>query len=206
MILYLSKKKKCYLLFFLLQLLPYTICSLDSLVLTDSQGIYQVATYFEYLEDPGNKLSITEISSKEWENKFIKNNKTSPNFGYSKSSYWVKFKIKNDSSTQKKWLLKMEYTWFKKIEFYQSDNNGKFLVKNSSYKTPQELRDVRHRKIIFTFILNTNEEKTYYMKFSSLDSFLLSMTIYSYDNFLNEDHGNQLFYGIFFGIIIIFTM
>ena len=51
-------------------------------ILNDEQDIYPLGLYLEILEDPTGKLTIEEIASSEFEEKFILSNEKVPNFGH----------------------------------------------------------------------------------------------------------------------------
>ena len=66
-------------------------------ILNDDQDVYPLGLYLEILEDPSGKLTIEEITSPEFENRFVPSLNEVPNFGHTNSAYWVRFRIKNET-------------------------------------------------------------------------------------------------------------
>ena len=57
-----------------------------------------VETLFQILEDEEKKWSIQDVTSPELAGNFVKSKQEIPNFGYTNSAYWVRFKLKNDAA------------------------------------------------------------------------------------------------------------
>jgi hypothetical protein len=53
-----------------------------TVILNDEQDVYPLGFYLEILEDPSGKLTIEEITSPEFENKFVPGKNEVPNFGH----------------------------------------------------------------------------------------------------------------------------
>ena len=71
------------------------------LVVTDKKSFYEVGLHLDILEDKTSKMTIHEV--KESKN-FKKNKKKVAHFGFSKSAFWARFKIKNQSKNGL-WIL-----------------------------------------------------------------------------------------------------
>ena len=66
--------------------------TLESVMVTDSKGEYPLGLYLEILEDKEKKWSIQDVTSPEFAGEFVRNKLEIPNFGYTNSAYWVRFK------------------------------------------------------------------------------------------------------------------
>jgi hypothetical protein len=66
------------------------------LILNDEQGEYKLGRYLQILEDPAGNLTIQEVSSPSYSEKFTASAEETPTFGYSSSTYWVRFHLKNE--------------------------------------------------------------------------------------------------------------
>src|SRR5688572_2130776 len=62
--------------------------------LDPSTDKYPISCCVEFLEDPSNALTFNDVSSSSYNDKFKKST-GSLNFGYSSSSYWMRFQIQN---------------------------------------------------------------------------------------------------------------
>lgn len=69
---------------------------MDPIVLTKDTIEYPMGMYLEILEDQNRILTIDDIQKEEFENRWIKSDRQVPSFGFTKSIYWVRLKIKSD--------------------------------------------------------------------------------------------------------------
>ncbi|MCK4701249.1 MAG: hypothetical protein KAT38_12965, partial [Bacteroidales bacterium] len=53
-----------------------------TVILNDDQDVYPLGLFLEILEDPSGKLTIEEITSHKFENKFVPSQNEVPNFGH----------------------------------------------------------------------------------------------------------------------------
>ncbi|MCK4700497.1 MAG: hypothetical protein KAT38_09190, partial [Bacteroidales bacterium] len=78
-----------------------------TVILNNNRDVYPIGLFLEILEDPSGKLTIEEVASPEFEEKFILSNEKVPNFGHTNSAYWVRFRIINETGQSENWRLKM---------------------------------------------------------------------------------------------------
>jgi hypothetical protein len=81
-----------------------------------------------YTKDKTHQETIETIKTKISE--FKKSDKEIPNFGYSSSTFWVYFKIKNPTNQNQQILIELYYTLLDEIDYYLLDS-GK-IIKNSA--------------------------------------------------------------------------
>ncbi|UOG92497.1 MAG: hypothetical protein L3K52_01880 [Candidatus Thiothrix sulfatifontis] len=100
------------LLLFLLS--QVTVADASTLILTDSHDTVSAAPFMAILEDPSRQLTLQQVASAAFDAKFTANtSQNAPSFGRSRSAYWVRFTLINQSSL--KWyalsdaLLEDEY-------------------------------------------------------------------------------------------------
>src|SRR5262245_18511010 len=58
-------------------------------ILTDAQDHYQLGFHLQLLEDPTRKLTIEEACSPQFVAKFTPSQVEVPNFGFTRTAYWV---------------------------------------------------------------------------------------------------------------------
>ena len=115
----------------LILLLP--IQAQGPVVLTDQQGEYPLGLYLEILEDKEKELKFEDISSPEFDSRFIPNQTAVPNFGFSKSAYWVRFRVNNKAKITTRWLLELSFPDMNQIDLYVPwpDHSGVEIKKTS---------------------------------------------------------------------------
>ena len=92
-----NKLSKILSLLFLITPLFYSLFSTSvfasSITLSDSVGEYPIGLLMDIYEDVEGNLTIDDISSKRYDNQFTPSKSSRPGFGFTKSVYWVRFRV-----------------------------------------------------------------------------------------------------------------
>lgn len=175
----------------------------ESLILTDEQDSYPLGLHLEMLEDSSGELSIEEVSSQEFDSRFLPSRAAVPNFGFTSSVYWVRFHLVNETRQGNEWLLEQGFANMHYVDLYTPLPNGEgYSVKQSGVLRPTSSRDIRHPRIIFRLAIPPQSQQTYYLRFQSGGSMTLPLTLWTRAAFLNYALVEQIFMGIFFGVLI----
>ena len=112
------------------------------IVLEDGKDFYEIGLNLDILEDPTGKLTIQDVNSSKWESKFKRSQKKAPNFGFSKSAFWARFRVSSNLTDKKMWFLIYDYYIQDHIEFFKKDNNKWISIKTGDrYKfSSKEIR------------------------------------------------------------------
>jgi hypothetical protein len=70
-------------------------------VLEDSKVLYEIFFNLYILEDSSGKLTIDDVNSPEWAQKFKRIEKKVPNFRLSNLTFWARIKVKNKIKDQR---------------------------------------------------------------------------------------------------------
>ena len=150
------------------------------------------------MEDPTGKLTIDDINSPKWASKFKRCKDKVPNFGFSKSTFWARVKIKNKTSDQRVWVLSQNYnrqnyvTLYKKVnESWESFSTGDL--------TPFKTREIQGRE--FSFKIKPKENTLYFIRIKGSYS-KLHLTISSLQSLMQKKTIDNLISGLFFGLVI----
>jgi hypothetical protein len=82
-----------------------------------------------------------------------------------------------------------------------TDGSG-FTIKQSGVLRPPDTRDVRHPHIIFSLIVPTQTQQTYYLRFKSGASMTLPLTLWNEGTFIESNAPQERLAGLFYGILI----
>ena len=171
-------------------------------ILNEKQDVYPLGLYLEILEDPSCKLTIEEITSPEFEEKFILSKEKVPNFGHTNSAYWVRFRIKNETGQSENWRLKLGFANMQYIDLYlqKPDDKGYTHKKTGTY-FPFHTRDIPYPSFVFRIPLKPDTGQTIYMRFLNGASMTLPLTLFSAEAFTQKSQKEQLIAGLFYGIL-----
>ena len=135
-------------------------------ILNENQDVYKLDSYLEILEDPAGKLTIENITSSEYIERFEPGHEDVPNFGYTNSAYWVRFCLKNESKQTENWRLKLDFADMQNIDFYmQTQDSEEYIHKKTGTYLPFETRDIPYPKFVFKIPLKYGTERIVYMRF-----------------------------------------
>jgi len=151
------------------------------------------------LEDPTNSRSIKEVVDSD---AFVLSDVPIPNLQLSKSDFWIRFSIKNESD-QEQILLALEYPMLSTCEFY-SMTDGR--VQKLSYDEAFSKRKYKHQNFIFDINLTKGATSVYYLRVKSSEQMVLPMIIGSEKTIMEKLVTNDLAWGIFIGLILVMVV
>ncbi len=166
-------------------------------ILEDKKDFYELGRHLDILEDPTGKITIDDVNSPEWASKFKRSEKKVPNFGFSKSAFWARLRVKNKTTDQKKWLLSQSYYLLDEIKFFKKIK-GKWEVSVTGDTYPFSTREIKARS--FTFSVKPKENSLYFIRTKGIpNQMVLSMK--TPIKFASDESVNDLGAGLFFGLV-----
>lgn len=155
-------------------------------------------------EDKRNSYIIEEIQKQLGE--FRKSEKKIPNFGYTTSSYWIYFKLKNITKDKEKILLNLSYPLLDIVDFYllSKDKIIKRIETGDMRNFSQ--REIPHRIFLFGLELEPEEIYEVYFKIGSSGSVQIPLSIMSYERFIEKELQEQYVQGIYYGIMLVMIL
>lgn len=197
---YLKSSSLC-LIFFLLS---FPVFSQNHLILTDSQQAHFAGPHLDILADPGGALSIDNITSNQSNLVFQRSNDIVPNFGYTKTVYWIRLSITNASKQTSEWLLDQNYSNTHFLDLYSPTTEPKqYTVKQSGNLRPYSSRDIPHRRILFTLNIPSGATHTYYLRMENGSSMTMDFRLWSHSAFLQSSDNENFWQGMIYGIPLI---
>ncbi|MFL5728566.1 MAG: 7TM diverse intracellular signaling domain-containing protein [Cytophagaceae bacterium] len=186
-------------LFLLLSLQGFAVDTL--LIRPSSQEYYIKGSYLEILEDPHKDLSIRDVVSPLTSSKFFVYREPDkyPFIVNTGSAYWIRFKIKADSISGRRWVLENLDPHIDQFELYKPSGKNYFKKEEAGYALPFGIRNYPHKNFIFDLDVDTTVQ-TYYIRVASRNHnpFILKVRSSGFFTFyaLNEYYLLGMFYGI----------
>ena len=177
--------------------------SAPAVILTDSQGEYSLSQYIEILRDPGRSLTIQDVSSSAFSNRFVRNQQNIPGLGITTDAVWLRFRVDNRASPLISWRLVLTELRHGKVDLYVPNDDGSWSVKQTGRDLPFSTRDVPHRFFVFHLPTPPGAEQTIYMRLASVSPMLIPLSIWSTGALAQSDQSEILFYGLFYGAMLI---
>ncbi len=153
-------------------------------------------------EDINHSKTFKEISDPT----FLANFKTvegyNPNFGFTKSAFWVRLELENQTKEQNDFLIEIASPNLDSITFfYQEQQNYKNIITGDAFEFTN--RPIQNRYFLFPFELKSTEKQVVYFKIA-VESGLMQFPLRVWQPLAFEqyNHEFQFVFGIIYGIII----
>lgn len=162
----------------------------------------------EYLEDSTRKLTINQVTSPELTNKFRPSLSYSPTNTQRTSTYWYRIRIKNDKATRKSWVIEFFDQTIDHLEFYEPTDSNKFVVTIMGDEFNFFERETVHKNFVIK-LSNANKNDnilTYYVKVFSKQKADMLIVLRSKNWLFQYALDEYFFFGIFYGMILVFTL
>ncbi|KZZ71917.1 hypothetical protein A3766_07655 [Oleiphilus sp. HI0132] len=170
-----------------------------------SQGI-PIGSKMLYLEDEEHRHSINTILNKTHAWKHIQ--RASPNFGFTNSAFWFKFRIDNPSNKPSDVYLELAIPFLDKVELYQV-NKGQVVAQHVVGDTyPFEQRPISHQNFVLPYTLNKGSNE-FVMRIASagtIEAPLILWDTESHAKFSSDDHLMQGIWAGVIGIMVIYNL
>jgi signal transduction histidine kinase/CheY-like chemotaxis protein len=170
------------------------------------EGIHELdlSSKVHILEDKASNLTIDSIlrvkNSAPWK-KLATGKKM--NFGFSTSSYWIKFDIKNESSQRFDYILEITNPDLDYIDYYEFSHGRLEKSIHTGELKDVKTRDVFHRNFLFGIDLPPNSEKSYFVRvYNGGHSFFVPLEIVEKSTFDRRGLFSEMFVWIINGLLI----
>jgi PAS domain S-box-containing protein len=179
----------------------------DLVVLRDGQDKYPLGRHLEILRDPSGELTFQDVTSADYQNQFILSQVESPNFGFQKAVYWVRFRVRNQVEQNSSWVLELGFINMHYVDlFLPSGDGASYEVKQSGVLRPYANRDIPFRRLAFNLNVPSGNEQTVYLRFQNQASMTLPLVLWSRDAFTGYMLRDQLINGLLTGALIIMAL
>ncbi|OUS31859.1 hypothetical protein A9Q99_01830 [Gammaproteobacteria bacterium 45_16_T64] len=169
---------------------------------TDNQ--VSLNPYMYVLTDETNNLTIEQVSSPEFESRFIRNERELTHLGLTHFTHWIKvslsFEANPVNATQEKhWYLEIAKSLIDVAELYVPTSDGSFQRLSSDIRKDWEQREFRHIYSVFPLTTRSDTEVTIYLKLQNSMMLLVPLTLWERDTYIEKSAMEEFLYGIFFG-------
>ena len=126
------------------------------------------------------------------------------NIGFTTDSYWVKFKIQNNTDAPVNYFLEAARPIIDSLTLYSSTKTGKIQIQENGDAIAFEDKSVKHRKSIFKIDIPPTEIFTGYLRIKNDgEALVVPLRLHSNTSLLRETYTEQVFYGLFYGVLLL---
>jgi adenylate cyclase len=159
-----------------------------------------LAPHISFIEDESKKESFETIREKFANGEGNTTQAKSIGFGYSKSAYWIEWKIQiEEQNTTDLWLELVSL--IDSIDFYLIRDKEQISKLHTGRNESASQRYILHRNFIFSLPLEKQGTYQVIMRFESQGSLLLPLTLWTKESYLAEESIKTTLFGAYFGVM-----
>jgi len=160
-----------------------------------------IGQYVSILEDPSNKLDFAAVSKS---SRFIASDAQVPNLQLSRSDFWLRFTIRNESSDELL-LLNLEYPTLDTCSFYYPVN-GTYHHTTLSDNNLFSKRKYKHQDFIFDMRIPRDSTATFFLRVQSSEQMVLPLVIGNPQKIAESKLTRDMLWGILIGLLVVMTL
>ena len=188
--------------FLLIMLHSSALPAAETVLLNNDSEKISLGNSIDTMEDVSGKFAVSLAASPDAP--FIRSNSQIPNFGFTRSVYWVRFNLES-SNAAGEWLLETGFPLLDRIDIYTDTNDGKgyLLVNTTGRDFPFSQRIIKHRNMVFPFSMQPGSRYSCLMRIKTDDGMIFPLTLWKKDAFMRKIQGENFLFGLYYGIIIV---
>ncbi|MCG8315951.1 MAG: ATP-binding protein [Pseudomonadales bacterium] len=172
----------------------------------ETTAYYDLTTVSEYLEDPTNQLTLEEVRSAAAQTNWRISGETGLSFGYTKSSYWIRVFINNESESIQQRFIEIAYPVLDYIEVYEFRND--LQVNNYQFgdQLPFNDRPINHSNFLVALDLPPSSHTEVLIRVTSGSAMQIPLSLWEQSALVERDQDLIISRGIYFGAMTIMAL
>ncbi len=162
-----------------------------------------VASQFDALEDPTHALTLDDVRSAAYAEKFTPREgiKGSVNYGLTHSAYWLRLSIRNGKDQPIDQFMEIAYPRLLNIDFYQLVDDKLVQTVLTGYARPFANRPYPNRQFVFPLVAPPGET-VIYLLVESKTSLEVPVTLWNTAGFKHHERIDYMVQAAYYGLAI----
>lgn len=180
----------------------------ENVRLNDGFASLDLAPYVSYVEDSSGQLGLQSaiaLPHDNWETLEPESSK-GLNFGFSQSSFWLRFTLQNTSEIPHKLLVHLEYALLDDISFFSMSGDTVSETYRVGDIQPFHQRPMDYPTFLFPVALASGESKVVYMRVASSGAVQLPLSLWKEREFLLTKQSYIFIYGAFLSALLVISV
>ncbi len=165
---------------------------------------YSILNRALFFEDGSGELAVTDIIQNEqlgW-----RELTEIPNFGFSESSYWIRFQLENRTRHAQRLFIHVDYALLDSVQLFKVKESQIAETFSVGDLEPFQSRIVQHPTFIIPQYLAAEEIAEIYLRIESTSSLRVPVTVWKSEEFLMESRNHFMIFGLFIGILVVMSL
>jgi signal transduction histidine kinase len=170
-------------------------------------GPVLLGPYVEVLEDREGRLRLEDVLSPRYAPGFVRSESHMPNFGFTSSAFWFRFRFPDGVQPGEALLLEVRWAPLDRLELFAPVHEaGRPLAYRTAVggdQVPWHERDIKHRNHVFRLAVPPQpDEHDVYLRVASEGSVSVPAYLWRSETFGLQDRDSQLVFGLFYGLVL----
>ena len=151
-------------------------------------------------EDKSSFLSIKKAMLQE--QNFVLAQTDKPNYGYTKSAFFAKFILRNDSKHSQEIWVEVDYPSLDSVSLFTFKDNNLIKTFHSGCRMPFSQREIESKSFLFKAQLAPFEEQTLVVRVRTERNTTFPIAIYKPEYYAKISNSNIMGMGLYYGIML----
>ena len=152
----------------------------------------------DVLEDPEGNWTLSQIRD-QFASRFHKSDSNTLNFGFTKSTIWLRFQLDASQMDGRSWFLVERYPILDELTLFVPQPGGEFREYAVGDTRPFGRRPMDHRAFVFNLESLPDGVSEYYIKVRGKGALNMMPMLYSAKGLVEYTYLEQLLQGLFYG-------
>lgn len=169
-----------------------------AVTISDVSKNYLITTGVEYIEDPAHTYTFTDVANRR---EFTVWPEGIPNFEITRSAYWMRVRLKNETG-RNKLMFRISSATIDSISFFEIQADSTVKTSSTGAAFPFAFREKMSSDYIFNVTVQPGTEKYVYLKVSSSSPLVLPMSAGTSLAISDSDKYKDIFWGMYIGLML----
>lgn len=185
-----------------LTILSTPVLALAPVVVNEETSRLDLGQHLQYLEDPEGAISLAGLRSAGHQHAWQQADQSVLSFGYSGSSYWIRFPVHARTSKPLRLLVEIGHPLLSNIQAYVFLDGTLQTSHSFGASLPFSLRPILHPSFLLPLDMPANATGEVVLRVSSTAAIQLPVTLWSPEAFIAHDYDTVLSHGLLFGALL----
>jgi signal transduction histidine kinase len=163
--------------------------------------------YVQVMEDTSHNINVAEVVNGQYDSRFVPSKEEVLNFRYSTSTWWIKFKVKNEGTNRRRLVLGIASSNINQLSLYMAGPDSLMQQGPVGLDYPYDEEKIVFGDYAIPIIVEPGKEYTCYMQVRNrMASLRLPMKIWDGREFLRSHQAESIGWGVFMGIMLLIAL
>lgn len=158
------------------------------------------------LEDSSRSLTIEDIHSGNYRGQFSPPGKNGSNLSFTRSAWWVKIFLINNSRDENKIILRQAYPLIDRLDLWENTDKNQWKHHQTGDRLPFAQREIVYHDFLFPLSLPPQSQATLYFRYETEGAMDIALSAFSTIELIQNISMEQFAYGVYYGGFLVLVV